>query len=47
MTSHCFDNTDQVLNNPTREQHLNWPAQVDIVRMDIRAATLGRPYHVL
>ena len=38
MTSHCFDNTDQVLNHPTREQHLNWHAQVDIVRMDIRAA---------
>jgi hypothetical protein len=48
MTSHCFDNTDQVLYHPTREQHLNWTAQVDIVRMDNQAGeTLGRPYHVL
>ena len=38
MTSHCFDNTNQVLNHPIREQHLNWPAQVDIVRLDINAA---------
>ena len=33
---HCWDNIYQVLYHPTREQHLNWSAQVDIVRMDIQ-----------
>jgi hypothetical protein len=48
MTSHCFDNTDQVLYHPTREQHLNWHAQVDIFRMDNQGGmTRGQPYHVL
>jgi hypothetical protein len=48
MTSHSFDNTDQVLYHPTREQHLNWLAQMDIVRMDNQGGeTLGQPYHVL
>jgi hypothetical protein len=48
MEYHCFDNTDQVLNHLTINQHLNWHAQVDIVRMDNQdGETLGRPSHVL
>ena len=49
MQYYCFDNTDQVLYHLTREQHLNWPAQVDIVRMNNQAGkTQGRLYeHVL
>jgi hypothetical protein len=48
ITSHCFDNTDEVLNQPTREQHLNWQAHVDIFRFDDQGGeTLDRPYQVL